>query len=152
LDAAPDGFGIGALPAGVENVNHAQTVQDIYAAFGRGDIPAIIATLSEDVIWEYGTLDSGVPWLQPRRGRAEVVQFFESLGGLDFRNFQPKTILASGSLVVSLIDVSFTVKATGRGITEEDEVHIWHFNEDGRVARFCHRLDSHKHWLAVQSV
>ena len=43
------------------------TVQDIYAAFGRGDVPAILAQLAEDVDWEYGMADAGVPWLQPRR-------------------------------------------------------------------------------------
>ena len=28
------------------------TVQELYAAFGRGDIPAILAKLADDVVWE----------------------------------------------------------------------------------------------------
>ena len=45
-----------------------QTVQSIYAAFGRGDIPAILSDLAVGVEWEYGILDAGVPWLQTRGG------------------------------------------------------------------------------------
>ena len=33
---------------------HLQTVQQIYEAFGRGDVPAIQAKLTQDVDWEYG--------------------------------------------------------------------------------------------------
>jgi ketosteroid isomerase-like protein len=131
-------------------VSNIQTVQTIYAAFGQSDIPTILSHLGEDIEWEYGTLDAGVPWLQPRRGLAEVPKFFESLGALDFQRFQPKTFLESGKVVVALIDFAVVVKANGRSIVEEDEVHIWHFDDQGRVIRFCHRLDTHKHWLALR--
>ena len=131
-------------------MSNIQTVQSIYAAFGQGDIPTILGHLAESIEWEYGTLDAGVPWLQPRKGLAEVPKFFESLGALDFQKFQPKTLLESGNVVVALIDLVVVVKATGRPILEEDEVHIWHFDSQGRVTRFCHRLDTHKHWLALR--
>lgn len=127
-----------------------ETVQAIYAAFGRGDIPAILGLLGENVEWEYGTLDAGVPWLKPRRGLAQVPEFFESLGALDFQKFQPKTLLESGNVVVALVDLVVVIKANGRSIVEEDEVHIWRFDDQGRVIRFCHRLDTHKHWLALR--
>jgi uncharacterized protein len=125
-------------------------VQAMYAAFGEGNIPAILGHLAEDVVWEYGLVDSGVPWLKHRRGRAEVSGFFDALAGLDFQRFQPKTFLESGDTVVSLIDVTFTVKSTGRTVDEVDEVHVWRFNRDGQVASFCHRMDTHKHWLAFR--
>ncbi|MDP1861744.1 MAG: nuclear transport factor 2 family protein [Gemmatimonadaceae bacterium] len=132
----------------MSNVN---TVQHLYAAFGTGDIPTILSHLHEDVEWEYGMTDAGVPWLQPRRGRANVAQFFESLAALEFQLFQPKTFLESDNIVVALIDVGFVVKATGRKITEEDEVHIWHFDSMGRVTKFCHKIDTHQHWAAFQT-
>jgi hypothetical protein len=68
--------------------------------------------------------------------------------GFDLHRFQPKTFLASGNLVVVRIDVELTVKATGTPIVEEDEVHIWYFDSQGRVTRFGHKLDTHQHWLA----
>ena len=56
-----------------------ETVQQIYAAFGRGYLPAILAQLAEDVEWEYATAPNPVPWLQPLKGRSEVPKFFEAL-------------------------------------------------------------------------
>jgi uncharacterized protein len=127
---------------------HADTVQQIYEAFGRGDIPAILAHLADDVEWEYGVTSTDVPWLQPRRGRDAVPAFFQALGAIDFHAFQPKAIFAQGAVVVALIDLEGTVRATGIRLVETDEVHIWHFDDTGRVARFRHRADTHLHWTA----
>lgn len=132
-------------------MSNIETVQNMYAAFGQGDIPAILACLAADVEWEYGMADSGVPWFQRRKGRAEVPKFFEALAAVDFKQFQPKTFLESGNIVVSLIDVAFIVRATGQKVAEEDEVHIWHFNDEGHVTKFCHKADTHQHWMALQN-
>ena len=138
------------LITGARIMSNVATVQGIYEAFGRGDILAILSHLAETIEWEYGMSNAGVPWLQPRRGRVEVPKFFESLSAFDLQKFQPKTFLESGNVVVALIDVALIVKATGRPVTEEDEVHIWHFDGEGRVIRFCHKVDTHQHWLALQ--
>ena len=62
-------------------------VREIYGAFGRGDIPAILGHLAENVDWEYGPVSTDVPWLQHRRGRAQVGEFFAALQALDFHTF-----------------------------------------------------------------
>jgi ketosteroid isomerase-like protein len=80
---------------------HVETVQQIYQEFGRGDIPAILGHLAEDVEWEYGTNSTDVSWLQPRRGRAHVVQFFQALADFEIRRFEPKTFLEAGNVVVA---------------------------------------------------
>ena len=131
-------------------MSNIDTVRSIYEAFGRGDVAAILGRLAEDVVWEYDKADAGIPWLVPRRGRAQVAKFFEALGTVDFQQFLPKTQLESGRIVVSLNDVAFTVKATGKRYVEEDEVHIWHFDADGQVARFCHKTDTLQSWRALQ--
>ena len=125
-----------------------ETVQQIYSAFERGDIASILDRLSDDVEWEYSITPLGVPWLEKRRGRAQVPQFFASMAGFELHRFQPKTFLEHGNIVVVLIDVDLTVKATGRRLVEEDEIHIWHFDALGRVTRFGHKVDTHQHWLA----
>jgi ketosteroid isomerase-like protein len=129
-------------------MSHLLQIQDVYAAFGRGDIPAILGKLADDVVWEYGMNATDVPWLQPRRGRAAVAGFFEALGAVEFKKLDIHTLLENGSTVIALIDLDATVKATGRRVVEEDEAHIWHFDGHGKVARFRHRVDSHQHWLA----
>jgi ketosteroid isomerase-like protein len=129
-------------------VSNAKTVQDIYAAFGAGDIPAILAKLAADVQWEYGQGKNDVPWLQPRRGREAVVGFFESLGGAEFHKFEPKQIVEGDGVVVAILDVDLTVKATGKRAAEQDEMHLWRFNSAGEVISFRHGTDTHAHQLA----
>ena len=118
------------------------TVQDIYDAFGKGDVPRILAHVSEDVVWEYGAGASDVPWLQPRQGRKGAAEFLASLADLRFDKFQPKTFLESGDLVVVVLDVAGVVISTGQPISEEDQIHLWHFGIDGQVERFRHRTDT----------
>lgn len=129
---------------------HVQTIQDIYAAFGAGDIPAILARLADDVDWGYGRAANEVSWLQRQRGREAVTGFFESLGRLEFHNVAPKELLEKDGIVVALVDVDFTVKSTGKRVTEEDEVHVWRFNADGKAARFKKGLDSLAHERAFK--
>lgn len=127
-------------------MSHNATVQKIYEAFGRGDIPAILEMLSENIDWEYGTAPShDVPWLQPRRGRAAIMGFFQSLAGIEFHKFQPTAIIEGNNVVVALVDLDATIKKTGKRVTETDEIHVWKFGPDGRVARFRHGVDTHAH-------
>jgi hypothetical protein len=76
------------------------------------------------------------------------VGFFESLGGADFQKFMPKEFIDGGNVVLALVDVELTVKATGKRIVEEDEMHLWRFNDRGEVARFRHGVDTHQHHVA----
>lgn len=123
-----------------------ETVRHIYAAFGRGDVPAILACLAEDVEWEYGQPPNPAPWLQQRRGRAAVPGFFDVLlSNVEFHRFEPRRQLADGLLVVGLVDFEATVRKTGRKVVEVDEVHLFHFNDAGLVQRFGHRADTWQH-------
>jgi ketosteroid isomerase-like protein len=125
-------------------------IQGIYAAFGRGDVGAIIDRVTDDVQWEYGVNATDVPWLQPRRGKDGARDFFATLAALDIHRFAVKRLLEDGDLVVAVVDLDATVKATGRRIVEEDEVHLWYFNHAGEVVRFRHRVDTHQHWAAYR--
>lgn len=133
-------------------MSNLETVQSIYAAFGRGDVPAILATMSPDVDWEYGWSDSGVPWLAPRRGVQGVTAFFEALHtNVEFQRFEVNEMLSQDHLVVVLVSLAFTVRRTGVQVQETDEVHVWRFDESGKIYRFRHALDSRAHrdaWFA----
>lgn len=55
---------------------HAATVTAMYEAFGRGDVPAVLSQLSEDVTRDVAEEPwtphaAGIPWLAPRRGPDE---------------------------------------------------------------------------------
>ena len=131
-------------------MTNSEKVQDIYKAFGEGDIARILSYLSESVEWEYGVTSTEVPWLQPRRGAKEVAKFFEALAALEFHRFTVNHVLGSGDVAVGLVSVDATVRATGRRFVEEDETHIWYFDGSGKVARFRHRVDTHLQLLAFE--
>lgn len=127
---------------------HADSVREIYQAFTRGDTDAILDRLADDIEWEYGVNSTDVPWLQPRRGKDQVPEFFESLAAIEFHSFEPTMFLENGHVVVALIDLEATVRATGRRVVEVDEVHIWHFDKNGKAIKFRHRVDTHQQWAA----
>ncbi|MBM3651138.1 MAG: nuclear transport factor 2 family protein [Alphaproteobacteria bacterium] len=126
-----------------------QIVRGIYEAFGRRDVGHILGRLAPDVRWEQPAQSVDAPWLASRTGRAAVGEFFASLGALDFRQFQVTAVIEGGNIVIALVDVEFVVKANGRTVVDQDEVHIWRFDDAGLVTQFRHRLDTHKHALAV---
>jgi ketosteroid isomerase-like protein len=130
-------------------MSNLQTVQEIYGAFGKGDVPAILSKLADNVEWDTDAAGD-VPLNKPRRGRDGVGEFFAATQLVDFTNFSPTTFLESGNVVVALIDVAFTVKATGKSMTQLDEVHIWRFDNEGKVASFRHRVDTHAQHLAFK--
>lgn len=132
-------------------MTNVERVQQLYAAFGRGAIPAILDQLASDVEWEYGSNGAPVPWLQPRKGRDGAMGFFQVLAQqVEITQFEPKAILGQGNLVVGVIDVQARVKSTGKVVMEPDEVHLWHFNEQGQVQKFRHRADTWAHAEALK--
>jgi ketosteroid isomerase-like protein len=129
-----------------------ETVQQIYAAFGRGDVPGILARLASDVQWEHDAFPNPVPWLQTLQGRDQVPRFFEALlSRVEMNVFSPKHFFGDARTVVDLVDVEFTVKATGKRVIEPDAVHIWRFNDQGLVQRFRHRVDTWQSAMALRA-
>lgn len=131
-------------------MNNIETVQKIYEAFGTQDMASILERMAEDVSWEYAYAPGDVPWLQPRKGRAGVGEFFQSLAGLNITKFDVKHISASGDTVVALIDLEATVQSSGGRISERDEAHVWKFDGRGRVAAFRHCVDTLQHQRALR--
>lgn len=131
-----------------------ETVQSIYAAFGRGDVPAILAHLHDDVAWESWTDNSAaranVPWMLPRRGREGAAEFFAVLGReLRVRDFRVVSLMAGPSSVAAEFTIEAEVIATGR-IYRDEEIHLWTFDAGGQVTRLRHYLDTAKHIAAAQ--
>lgn len=118
-------------------------VNGIYAAFGKGDVPAILQQVHDDVIWEYGTAPNDVPWLAPRRGKSGVGQSFQTAAELlDFRAFEVLEVCGNERVVMALVRLEAVVKATGKTLREEGEVHVWHFDSAGKVVKFRHAADT----------
>jgi ketosteroid isomerase-like protein len=126
-----------------------ETIQNLYAAFGRVDIPTILAMYADNIQWEYQPISTDVPWLQRRTGKADAIKFFEVLGKeMDIKKFDVKAVTETGNLVIAIVDIEFVVKRTGKTVSEVDEVHLFHFDDAGKIARFRHVPDTHQHWTA----
>jgi ketosteroid isomerase-like protein len=132
-------------------MNNVETVRSVYDNFSKQNIPAILECMAEDVDWEYAYADSPIPWLKRRRGRDGAGEFFQSLGALDITRFEVRSIVADGSLVIAIVSLEAVVRATGKRIVETDEVHLWHFDGRGRVARFRHVVDTLQHANALKA-
>ena len=117
-----------------------ETVQGIYAAFGRGDLPAVLNAFSDDVEW----MVTGPPetsYAGTRRGRAQVVQFFTVLSQtVDIQQFEPREFIAQGDQVVVVGFERLKIRSTGR-IAENHWVMIFTLR-NGHVARFREYDDS----------
>lgn len=128
------------------------TVQSIYEAFGKGDIPAILDVLADDVEWESwadnSSVKAGVPTMVPRHGKNEVLKFFEVAGQMDIVDLQILNMMEGGSQVAVEFILEANLPAWGGGHYRDEEIHLWTFNEQGKVSRLRHYTDTAKHIAA----
>ncbi len=91
-----------------------RVVQSIFEAFGRGDVPGVLAHLADDVEWK-APGPASVPYLGERRGHGGATEFFVQLGtNVDFEYFEPGAFIAEGDRVVALGRERGRVKGTGK--------------------------------------
>ena len=115
-------------------------IQSVYDAFGRGDIQAIMSSLTDDVEWGFDG-PAIVPFTGQRKGHAEVLGFFQALAATqDDMKLITETFVAQGDIVATLGRYSATVKATGKKI----DAPVGHFFtiRDGKICRFVDLSDT----------
>ncbi|MCB1745560.1 MAG: nuclear transport factor 2 family protein [Gammaproteobacteria bacterium] len=111
-----------------------ETTQAIFAAFGAGDIPAILEHLAEDVVIEfYGP--AVIPYAGTYRGRAEARRFFETvLSSVRINQFEPEEFLADADKVIVTGHLNLNALSNG-GTIDSDFVHVITL-ADGKWTRF----------------
>ena len=138
-----------ATTAGRSTAN-VTTVKEIYDAFGRGDIPAILGKIAPGCRWESWENNraqrEGVPTLQPRTGPEGVAQFFAAAGELDISDFRVLDILPGDRQVAVEVLIEYTTPAGGR--LRDEEVHLWALDDSQRITRLRHYVDTAKHIAA----
>lgn len=128
-----------------------ETVKKIYEAFGKGDIPVILEQLSDNVQWEQWADNSaqkaGVSYMQPQKGKAGAAEFFKAVSQLTITDFQVLSIMGNENQVAAEFVIEADVPATG-GHYRDEEMHLWTFDEEGKVIRLRHYTDTAKHIAA----
>jgi ketosteroid isomerase-like protein len=139
------------MTAATTSTSKVETIQELYAAFARGDVPAILELVSEDVRWEHWA-DSfshraGVSWLTPRTGRDGVREFFEIIATFDVTEFSVLDVMAGERQVVAEIVIDAATPDGGR--YRDEELHLWTFDDDGLICGMRHYVDTAKHIAAA---
>ena len=126
-----------------------EIVRGFYEALGRGDVPAVLASLHEKLEWteaERFPYYSGT-WHSPQ----EVLDKLLVPITRDWDGFSAKAhdFIADGDRVVSLGTYSGKSKATGRSMTSPF-AHVWRVR-DGRLASFNMYTDTAKVLEAMEN-
>ena len=118
--------------------SNTELISGLYAAFGRGDIPAILEMLDPDISWHAPlTLPHGGDF----SGRDGVGGFFAGLGETwDGLELELEDLVGSGDRVVALARIQGTLRATGER-TGYASAHCWTIR-DGSIVRFDEYVDT----------
>jgi ketosteroid isomerase-like protein len=110
-------------------------IQQMYQAFGAGDIDTLLENVTDDVSWGTETVVSEVPWYRLRDGRDGVGDFFATLAReVDFPKFLPTTFAPVGDDVFVRVDYDYQFKRNGKGAST-GAVHQFTLR-DGKVSKF----------------
>jgi ketosteroid isomerase-like protein len=113
----------------MDAANQVVAVQEMYAAFERGDIATITTKLTEDVKWSVH-LDPSIPWSGDFSSRTRVPDFFNAIyANVDVVEFEPCEYVAQGDTVVSTGTFTCRVHATGK-TANMPWVFVWKFRDD----------------------
>jgi hypothetical protein len=110
--------------------SNSAVIKNIYAAFNRGDIEAVLATVQANAEWvNYGP--ASVPYFGDFRGR--MPDFFQAIGQTTTGgNVTVDRYLEAGDSVIAEGRYTATVKATGATINEPI-VHVFTLH-DGKIS------------------
>ena len=115
-------------------------VQDMYAAYTRGDVPGILSHMDNSITFTVPGTQAN-PLAGTRRGLAAMKQFYADLASIvDLNVFEPREYIAQGNKVVVLVHYAGTFRSTGRRM-EADSAMVWTL-ENGKVVRFQEYTDT----------
>jgi uncharacterized protein len=127
-----------AVRAAARNV---ETVRRAYEAFGRGDIPVVLAMLDEQVEWnmaENHTFWPGGPFVGPQAVLEGV--FSRIMQTFDGFTVTVQRIVGCGDSVLAELRYRATARATGKAL-DAQAAHIFDF-EDGKCVRYQQYTDT----------
>ena len=95
------------------------TVQDLYAAFARGDVPFILERVSDDVRFENSDAPA-LPHHGTYTGKDGIATFFGNIGGaFEVTSFDPADYRAVGDEVIAFGAWSCVARVTGKPFTAQ---------------------------------
>jgi uncharacterized protein len=110
-----------------------EVVRGVYEAFGRGDVPAVLGALTEDVEWYEA---EGMPYGGVHRGPQTVAEkvFAPLVADVEGFTVTPEEVIGTGDTVAVVARYTGTGKVTGKSL-DLPVTHVWDVRE-GKIARF----------------
>ncbi len=117
-----------------------EVVQAVYAAFGRGDIAAILDHVADDIEWTFHGA-RGLPYTGTFHGRERIAGWFRSIAEVDeILAFEPREFISGGGHV-TVLGWERTRAVPGGKVFETEWVHVFTVR-DGRIARYLGIYDT----------
>jgi uncharacterized protein len=115
---------------------NAQTVMNIYASFGRGDIPSILATLSPNCSWYSNGNPAIVPFAGAFIGRDEIAAKFFAIHqtSVEITGFEPSIVGEEGKTVVASVKIQGKAIAIGKTF-QGTHIMRWIFDDAGKIVK-----------------
>jgi len=118
-----------------------EVVAAMFAAFGEGNVDAVIDVLDPEVIWFVPGDRAVVPWSGTWRGHEEMRRFFGVIAvSAEPRAFEIRRLLANGEDVVALGRFAYFYPTSGRVFDDEFAMHFT--VRDGRIRTYRIHEDS----------
>ena len=112
-----------------------KTIAEVYQAFGRGDVAAILDAVTDDVDWAAEAASPAAPWYGVRRGRDAVTAFFSDFGStMEVEEFTPVSFAANDTDVLTVVRFRARSRSSGR-VAEMDLHHYFKFR-DGKICYY----------------
>ena len=86
----------------------------------------------------------------PASAAVRLADALAALEAFEVRRFEPLSFLEGTGQVAAVIGIELAVRASGY-VIEDEEVHLWSFDDAGLVSAFRHVVDTAKHIEAARS-
>jgi len=125
-------------------MDNVRLLKNLYDAFGRGDVPTVLGSMSPDIRWHQAESNPYMPSGDAFVGPDAVLNNIFMKLGADWDGFtvHPKSFHGAGDSVIVEARYSGTYKATGKSI-DAQVCHVWDV-KDGKVTRFQQYVDTAK--------
>ena len=117
------------------SADNIKTIASVYEAFGRGDVPAILDAVTDDVDWAAEADSTAAPWYGVRHGKDGVAKFFTEFGTtMEVEEFTPVSFAANDTDVLTVVRFRARSRSTGH-VAAMDLHHYFKFR-DGKIAYY----------------
>jgi uncharacterized protein len=123
--------------------DNAARIEELYEAFGRGDIESVLQSMDPQIEWneaEHVTFWNGAPFIGPEAVLQGVFARIGETFGDTFR-IEPGRFVDCGTTVLLEARYRGVAQATGKTL-DVQVAHVWDLGDDGKVIRFQQYTDT----------